>query len=82
MAFTTLSTTQNTFLESHLRGTGRSLTAKQAESTYGIKNLSARVSELRESGLNISLVPTQTTGCSAYRISRRDMSGSQGRIFA
>jgi len=77
MAFTQLSTTQNRFLETHLRGTNRTLTEAQAQSLYGIQNLTARISELRAMGLNVSRIPTKTTGRSAYRISRRDVAGSQ-----
>lgn len=81
MAFTTLTTTQKTFLESHLRGTGKSLSAAQARETYGIMNLRARVSELRSAGLNIRKV-VNTNGRNAYTIARRDVAGAQGRIFA
>ena len=81
MAFTTLTTTQKTFLESHLRGTGKSLSAAQARETYGIMNLRARVSELRSAGLNIRKV-VNTNGRNAYTIARRDLAGAQGKIFA
>ena len=37
MAFTTLTTSQSVFLENYLRGTGNTLTSKQAEANYGIK---------------------------------------------
>lgn len=81
MAFTTLASTQKSFLESHLRGTGRSLTAAQAEATYGIMNLRARISELRLSGLTVRK-QLNTVGRTAYMISRRDQAGVQSRIFA
>lgn len=81
MAFTTLTTTQKTFLESHLRGTGRALSAAQARETYGIMNLRARISEMRSAGLNVRKVKN-TTGRNAYTIARRDVSGVQGKIFA
>lgn len=81
MAFTTLSTTQNEFLESYLRGTGRDLSAAQAESTYGIRNLRARMSELRSAGLKVTR-KTNTEGRSTYRISSRDVNGSRAAIFA
>jgi len=42
MAFTTLTVTQKEFLESHLRGTGKAMSAAQASATYGIKNIRAR----------------------------------------
>lgn len=79
MSFTTISTSQNKFLETYLRGTNRTLTATQADSLYGIRNLRARVSELRDMGLNVTTVPTKTTGRMAYRMSRRDVFGSQAR---
>lgn len=80
MAFTKLKSTQNKFLENHLRGTTRTLTAKQAESLYGIQNLSARVSELRSLGLKVQTVPTKTTARAAYRMSRRDVFGDQFKL--
>lgn len=82
MAFTILTSTQNKFLEDHLRGTTRTLTAAQAESLYGIQNLSARISELRGMGLNVQTVPTKTTTRAAYRMSRRDVFGGQFRMTA
>ena len=80
MAFTTLTTTQVEFLESYLRGTGRSLTARQANALYGIKNLRARMSELRSAGLKVIRVPT-TVGVSAYQVSARDVTGSRANKF-
>ncbi len=81
MAFTTLSTTQKSFLESHLRGTGRALSAVQARETYGIMNLRARISEMRSAGLTVRKV-VNTTGRNAYTIARRDAAGVQSKIFA
>lgn len=80
MSFTTLKTTQNEFLESYLRGTGRTLSAKQAESLYGIKNIRARMSELRSAGLRVNR-EVNTEGRSAYRISARDVTGSRAALF-
>ena len=40
--FTTLTVPQKTFLEDHLRGTGRTMTEAQARATYDIQNLRAR----------------------------------------
>jgi len=80
-SFTTLTVSQNEFLESFLRGTDRTLTEAQASATYGIQNLRARVSELREVGLNVKTVKT-ATGKTAYRISARDFSGSRAKVFA
>ena len=76
MSFTQLTVTQNEFLESHLRGTGRTLSAKQASATYGIKNIRARMSELRGVGLKVNRA-TNSTGQSAYSISARDVTGSR-----
>lgn len=71
MAFTVLTQTQNDFLVSHLRGNGRTITEAQANATYGIKNLRARMSELRAEGFRVRREQTVTTGKSAYAISRR-----------
>ena len=81
MAFTTLSTTQKTFLETHLRGTGRALSSAQARETYGIMNLRARMSEFRKAGLVVRK-QKNTAGRTAYLVSRRDVAGVQGKIFA
>ena len=82
MAFTQIKTTQAKFLETYLRGTNRTLTAAQAESLYGVKNLTARISELRSLGLNIQTIPTKTTSRSQYRMSRRDVFGGQFKLVA
>ena len=76
MAFTRLSTTQNVFLQNFLRGTGRSLTSREAEAKFGVKNLRARITELRQSGL---VVRTQRTdsGRTRYFVSARDIWGSK-----
>lgn len=80
MAFTNLRTTQVAFLESHLRGTGREMSAAQASATYGIQNLRARMSELRAAGLNVRK-SVNTEGRTTYAVSRRDVFGDQFRIF-
>lgn len=80
MSFTTLTSTQKSFVEQHLRGTGRALSEAQASATFGIKNLRARISELRASGL-IVRKQLNTSGRTAYSISRRDVAGCQGKIF-
>ena len=74
MAFTTLATTQKTFLESHLRGTGVAMSSAQAAATYGIKNLRARMTELRQAGLTVRK-HVNTQGRTAYSVSRRDVFG-------
>ena len=80
MSFTTLTSTQKSFLESHLRGTGRTLSSAQASETYGIKNLRARISELRSAGLVVRK-QKNTAGRTAYSVSRRDYAGVQSKIF-
>jgi len=81
MSFTQLKTTQVAFLESHLRGTGREMSAAQASATYGIQNLRARMSELRAAGLNVRK-SVNTEGRTTYAVSRRDVFGDQFRRFA
>lgn len=81
MAFTTIKTTQKQFLEQYLRGTDRSLTSRQADSLFGIKNLRARITELRQSGLVVRKDRTQD-GLTKYMVSARDLSGSRARMFA
>ena len=81
MAFTNLKTTQVAFLEKHLRGTGREMSAAQARATYGIQNLRARISELRSVGLRVRK-GVNTEGRTTYAISRRDVVGDQFKIFA
>jgi hypothetical protein len=81
MAFTTLTMTQNQFLEQHLRGTGRTISAKQASSLYGIKNIRARATELRQAGLRVR-TDVNTAGQTTYAISERSVSGSRKVVFA
>lgn len=81
MSFVTLNTTQNTFLEDFLRGTGRGLTSTEARQVYGIKNLRARMTELRKAGLRVRREASDTGRESTYRVSRRDQYGAQYHIF-
>ena len=81
MAFTQLKSTQVEFLENHLRGTGRVMSSAQAEATYGIKNLRARISDLRQSGLQVRKTKN-TEGRTAYAVSRRDVFGSQFKLYS
>ena len=81
MAFTKITTNQNAFLESYLRGTGRSLSARQAEAMYGIKNLRARMTEFRHAGLKVTTKPN-TGGRASYSVSARDVTGSRASRFA
>jgi hypothetical protein len=72
--------TQNEFLVSYLRGTGRELTVAQAKARFSIGNLRARVSELRNDfGLRV-LTRKNYRGAAAYRISARDQFGSRAQI--
>ena len=81
MAFTTIKTNQKAFLETYLRGTGKSLTAADAKARFGIQQLPARMSELRDAGLQVKTAKA-TTGKTKYSISARDVSGSRAKIFA
>jgi len=72
---------QNKFLESYLRGTGRTMSAAQASANYGIKRLAARVYELRAAGLNVTTARNKS-GSTVYKISARDVTGSRARVFA
>lgn len=81
MAFTTLTTSQKTFLENYLRGTGKSLTEADAAARFGIQNLRARVCEMRDAGLNVR-TEKATTGKAKYVVSARDVYGSRAKIFA
>ena len=67
MAFTKLTKTQNEFLTTFLKGTGRKLSADQANSQFGIKNLRARCTELRQAGLKVETA-VNTRGKTTYQI--------------
>jgi hypothetical protein len=79
-SFTTLTMPQTTFLEQHLRGTGKTITEAQAKATYGIKNLRARMTDLRNAGLVVRVEPN-TEGKAKYSVSARDVNGSRAKIF-
>tara|TARA_B110000977_G_scaffold174716_1_gene228842 strand:+ start:2405 stop:2653 length:249 start_codon:yes stop_codon:yes gene_type:complete len=81
MAFTNIKSTQPVFLESYLRGTGKSLTAADAKARFGIKNLSARMSEFRNAGLVVR-TDIASTGKTKYSVSARDTAGSRSKVFA
>jgi Helix-turn-helix domain len=70
MSFTNLTVPQNEFLVSYLRGTGRVLTSRQADALYGIRNLRARISELRQEGYQVR-TQKNTVGTTNYAVSRR-----------
>ena len=79
MAFTKIQATQNAFLHDYLRGSNRTLTSAQAESLFGIRNLRARISELRQYGLKVRKDKT-VDGRTKYAISRRDVFGSEASL--
>ena len=81
MAFTKIKTNQKAFLESYLRGTGKSLTAADANARFGITQLPARMSELREAGLVVKTAKA-TTGKTKYSVTARDINGSRAKVFA
>ena len=80
MAFTTIKTNQKTFLETYLRGTGKTLTAADAKARFGIQQLPARMSELKAAGLNVK-TDIATTGKTRYAITARDVAGSGAKMF-
>lgn len=80
MSFTKLSTTQLSFLETYLKGTDRELSSPQAAATFGIMNLRARMSEMRQLGLRVRK-SVNTEGRTAYAVSRRDVLGYQGKVI-
>ncbi len=79
MAFVNSSKTQNQLLVSYLRGTGRGISAPQATALFGIKNLRARMSDLRQAGLRIRKT-MNTEGNTTYFVSRRLIDGTQGCV--
>ena len=70
MAFTTIKLSQREFLVDYLRGTGRELSAPQARNLYGIQNLRARMSEIRQEGYRVR-TRVNTEGRTSYAVSRR-----------
>lgn len=71
--------TQAEKVAEYLRGTGRELTAAQAKAMWDVRNLRARMSELRKKGLKVN-TRQNTTGQTAYSISARDVNGSRAKI--
>ena len=66
---------QNAFLETSLRGTGRTLSKEQAVANYGIQQLPARIFELKSAGM---VVKTVKNTCLLYTSpSPRDLSTSR-----
>jgi len=72
---------QKSFLETYLRGTGRTISSAQAVANYGIMQLPARMSELRSAGMVVK-TSTNTSGNTAYKVVARDVTGSRSKIFA
>lgn len=70
MSFTNIKTSQRDFLVEYLRGTGRELSAAQAQSLFGIQNLRARMTELRQEGYRVRTRPN-AEGYTSYAVSRR-----------
>lgn len=69
-SFTNITVPQKDFLVSYLRGTGRELSSAQAASLFGIQNLRARVTELRQEGYRVR-TRKNTVGTTNYAVSRR-----------
>jgi len=74
----TLGVSQKQFLYDHLRGTGKTLTPKKAAKKYGIKQLPARMSELRLLGLQVRTKKEKNE--TSYAISARDIYGSRSKL--
>ena len=81
MSFTTIKSNQTAFLETYLRGTGKTITAADAAARFGIQNLTARMSDLRAAGLNVR-VDQSSKGTARYAVSARDLNGSRAKVFA
>jgi len=81
MSFTKLTTSQTQFLESFLRGTGRELTSVQAKAQFGIQNLRARMTDIRQANLVVK-TRVNYAGRTAYSITARDTNGSRARVFS
>ncbi len=72
---------QKGFIETYLRGTGRTLSPAQAKANYGIAQLPARLHEMKAAGLVVKSVKN-TSGNTAYRMTARDVNGSRARVFS
>ena len=70
MSFVNTTKTQVEYLVSYLRGTNRGLSAPQARALFGIKNLRARISDLRQMGFKVRK-NTNTEGRTTSFVSRR-----------
>jgi hypothetical protein len=56
------------------------MSANQARATYGIQNIRARMTELRQAGLKVNRAKN-SEGRAAYTISARDVNGSRAAIY-
>ena len=72
---------QKAFLETYLRGTGRTLSKEQAVANYGIQQLPARIYEMKSAGMVVKTVKN-TSGNTAYKVVARDVNGSRSKVFA
>lgn len=72
---------QKSFIETYLRGTGKTLSAAQAQANYGIAQLPARIFEMKKAGLVVKTIKN-TAGNTAYKIVARDVNGSRAMKFA
>lgn len=70
MAFIKTGKTQVESLVSFLRGKNRGISAPQAQALFGVKNLRARMSDLRELGYRVRTT-INTEGRTTYFVSRR-----------
>jgi len=70
MAFIKTGKTQVESLISFLRGKNRGISAPQARALFGVKNLRARMSDLRELGYRVRTT-INTEGRTTYFVSRR-----------
>jgi len=72
MAFVKSNKTQIQLLVSYLRGTGRTITSRKADALFGVKNLRARMTELRQAGFKV-YTSLNLEGRTKYYVSRRKM---------
>jgi|APSaa5957512493_1039668.scaffolds.fasta_scaffold09012_4 hypothetical protein len=75
---------QNQFLVDLMRGTCVTMTAGSARDMFKIKNLGARMSDLRSAGLRVRTTPVlsgkQGRPLVEYAVSARDVNGSRARL--
>jgi hypothetical protein len=70
MAFVNSNKTQKQLLVSYLRGTCRGISSPQARALFGIQNLRARMTDLRQAGYKVRK-NMNTEGNTTYFVSRR-----------